>query len=231
MSLRHMIKAFDCKIGSHVQKLVLIKLADNANEDGKCWPSLKRIANDCEISRRTTINAIKSLEEKGFLQVHREKTSADMNKVNLYTLTLEGGELNALGGASPALGGGESPAPRTSHSFEPPKEPVSVNPDGHTQSQVKEEMQKGFEAFWECWKVCKKKMGVKNRSTIADTRKKWDKYFTPTWWKSHTLDDFEREVNAVMGYADEIHDPEDEFCPAKNMMTGTFFTREGWVNE
>lgn len=231
MSLRHMIKAFECKIGSHVQKLVLIKLADNANDDGKCWPSLQRIANECEISKRTAINAIKALEEKGFLCVHRERTSADMNKVNLYTLTLGGGESNSLGGESPALGDGESHAPRTSHSLEPTNEPNNVRPDGLTDSQIKEEMDTAFNAFWDCWKACKKKMGTYNNSTPKETRIKWDKHFSKAWWKKHTLDEFESEVNTIMGYADSIHNPDVEFCPAKNLGTASFFKNEGWKGE
>lgn len=231
MSLRHMIKAFECKIGSHVQKLVLIKLADNANDDGKCWPSLQRIANECEISKRTAINAIKSLEDKGFLRVHRERTSADMNKVNQYTLTLESGESNSLCGESPALGGGESAAPRTPHSFEPTKEPNNVRPDGLTDSQIKEEMDTAFSAFWDCWKSCKKKMGTYNNSTPKETRIKWDKHFSKAWWKKHTLEQFEMEVNGILNYADSIHNPDIDFCPAKNMGTASFFKNEGWKGE
>ena len=212
-------------------KLVLIKLADNANDDGKCWPSLQRIANECEISKRTAINAIKALEGKGFLRVHRERTSADMNKVNLYTLTLEGGESNSLGGESAALGSGESAAPRTSHSFEPTKEPNNVRPDGLTDLQIKEEMDTAFKAFWDCWRACKKKMGTYNNSTPKETRIKWDKHFSKAWWKNHKLDEFESEVNAIINYADFIHNPDIDFCPATNMGTATFFKNEGWKGE
>lgn len=236
MSLRHMVKAFDCKIGSHVQKLVLIKLADNASEDGKCFPSLSRISDECEISRRTTINAIKALEQKGFLYVHREKTSREMNKVNQYTLTLERGESlslgsasNSLGGESPALGGGESLAPRTSHSFEPPKEPVNVRPDGLTPPDIQEKMKAGFEYFWETWKQCKKDLEVRNNSTPSRARERWDKYFNAAWWKKHTLSDYDNTVNAICQNAIDIHTREHNgFCHAEKMMTDRFFTVKGW---
>lgn len=104
----------------------------------------------------------------------------------------------------------------------------NVRPDGLTNSQIKEEMDLAFEAFWDCWKACKKKMGTYNNSTPSDTRKKWDKHFSVSWWNKHTVKDFESEVNSILRYADEIHNPNHEFCPAKNMMTGKFFTNKGW---
>ena len=31
-------------------KLVLVKLADSANDDGVCWPSHRKLARDCGLS-------------------------------------------------------------------------------------------------------------------------------------------------------------------------------------
>ena len=106
-----------------------------------------------------------------------------------------------------------------------------VRPDGLTDLQIKEEMDTAFKAFWDCWKACKKKMGTYNNSTPKDTRIKWDKHFSKAWWNKNTLDEFESEVNAIMGYADSIHNPDIEFCPAKNLGTASFFKNEGWKGE
>lgn len=111
------------------------------------------------------------------------------------------------------------------------KEKENVRPDGLTDSQIKEEMNTAFNAFWDCWKACKKKMGTYNNSTPKETRIKWDKHFSKAWWKKHTLDEFENEVNTIMGYADSIHNPDVEFCPAKNLGTASFFKNEGWKGE
>ena len=116
-------------------------------------------------------------------------------------------------------------------SLESKKGTNNVRPDGLTPAKIKDEMNTAFEAFWECWKACKKKMGVKNSSTRLDTIAKWEKHFTASWWKSRTISDFENEVTAIMRYADSIHNPEDDFCPARNMMTGKFFTGKGWQGE
>jgi hypothetical protein len=46
-----MAKAMAIKTGNPIRKLVLIKLADNANDSGECWPSYKHIADHCECSK------------------------------------------------------------------------------------------------------------------------------------------------------------------------------------
>jgi hypothetical protein len=107
----------------------------------------------------------------------------------------------------------------------------NVRPDGLTPAVIKEEMNTAFDAFWECWRACKKKMSTYNNSTPKETRVKWDKYFSAAWWKKNDLQSFEGEVNVILQYADSIHNPDIDFCPAKNMGTAAFFKKEGWVNE
>ncbi|WP_409365500.1 helix-turn-helix domain-containing protein [Klebsiella pneumoniae] len=43
----------NCKVGNPARKLVLLKLADNANDDGICFPSYQYIADKCEMSKRS----------------------------------------------------------------------------------------------------------------------------------------------------------------------------------
>lgn len=150
MSLRIMCAALDARVGNPLRKLVLIKLADNANEEtGECWPSFSRIAEDCEMSRRSVINHIKTLEAHGFLKIER-RPGPKGNSSNRYWLTVKYGKLESLeaeggagdsppsagdspgGGAgdsppsaAPAPGGGAGAAPRTCHSFEPVNEPTT----------------------------------------------------------------------------------------------------------
>ncbi len=49
------------------EKLVLLALADNANDAGVCWPSVATIARKCSKGERTVQGAIKSLEASGHL--------------------------------------------------------------------------------------------------------------------------------------------------------------------
>ena len=123
MSMELMVKAMKTKVGNPLRKLVLIKLADNANDVGECWPSYQHIADQCEIGRSTVKVHIRELEKCGLLR--REfRRKGELNQSNLFHLSLNSGSGAALPGAGDNPGGGAGAAPRTSHSFEPVKEPV-----------------------------------------------------------------------------------------------------------
>ena len=64
------------------QKAVLISLADNANDEGYCWPSVARISERTCLAERTVQAAIKWLCVAGILSV-RER----MGRSTMYTLT------------------------------------------------------------------------------------------------------------------------------------------------
>jgi len=65
MSMELMVKAMKLKVGNPLRKLVLLKLADNANDQGECWPSYQHIADQCEIGRSTVKGHVRALEEMG----------------------------------------------------------------------------------------------------------------------------------------------------------------------
>lgn len=124
MSMMLMVKAMNTKVGNPLRKLVLIKLADNANDHGECWPSHQHVADQCEISKTSVRNHIKKLEEMGLLRIeHREGPKG--NTSNLYHLTLQGMPADGTGIAGNGIGGIAGDDTRTSHSFEPVKEPTN----------------------------------------------------------------------------------------------------------
>lgn len=91
MSIELITKAFKTKTANSTQKLILIKLADNANDDGQCFPSHRHIADQCQCTRRTVINAIKALEEQGLLTIEeRRDFNSGQQKSNIYHLHLDG---------------------------------------------------------------------------------------------------------------------------------------------
>lgn len=49
------------------QKIVLLALADNANDEGVCWPSMATIAKKCSKGTRTVQGVIKQLCDAGHL--------------------------------------------------------------------------------------------------------------------------------------------------------------------
>lgn len=124
MSMRLMVQAMNCEVGNPARKLVLLKLADNANDNGICFPSYQYIADKCEMSKRSAISHIDDLIKMGFV-TKKARKNKDGSSANLYLLHLEqgseksalGGENISLGSEKSALGGSEKSAPITSHSF------------------------------------------------------------------------------------------------------------------
>ena len=90
MSMRLMAQAMSIKVGNPLRKLVLIKLADNANDDGICFPSYQYIADVCEISKASARTHIDALIEMGFISKKARKNK-DGSSSNLYILHLENG--------------------------------------------------------------------------------------------------------------------------------------------
>lgn len=114
MSIKYLTYAFDARVNNPLRKLVLLKLCDNANDDGECWPSFQHIANQCEISRRSAISHIKALVDIGFLSVEARFKSGEQTS-NMYKIN----KAVLLGSAGVALGG-ESPAPPLVQELHPP---------------------------------------------------------------------------------------------------------------
>lgn len=73
MSLKAMIWAWEQPVKSHIAKLILLKLADNTNDEtGDCHPKHDTIAKHCQCSRRSVIRHIKILAEQGYLTIEHK---------------------------------------------------------------------------------------------------------------------------------------------------------------
>lgn len=71
---------------SHRAKTVYMYLKDRSNADDTCWPSVRRIAEDLKLSRRTVQRALADLECHGFLErTHRRRTNGSLTS-NFYRL-------------------------------------------------------------------------------------------------------------------------------------------------
>ena len=62
-----MARVMKTRVGDSIRKLILLKLADNADDFGLCRPSYQHISDQCELARRTVIRHVKALEDEGFL--------------------------------------------------------------------------------------------------------------------------------------------------------------------
>ncbi|MDI7595048.1 helix-turn-helix domain-containing protein [Cronobacter malonaticus] len=172
MSMNLMAKAMSIKVGNPLRKLVLIKLADNANDDGECWPSYQHIADHCECSKSAVKEHISALIKLGLMTKENRLgvNNGKGNTSNVYRLHLTSTPVSSestppvppktSGGSSesthvssestPVSSESTPPVPpagtRTSHSFEPVKEPLeskkksTVMPEGFSPSEAHQKM-------------------------------------------------------------------------------------------
>ena len=71
------------------QKLLLLHLADRHNPDFGCFPSIKKLTIDCEISRGSVIKHLSNLEEKGLIKKEERKRDNGSQTSNNYILGFE----------------------------------------------------------------------------------------------------------------------------------------------
>ena len=117
MSMRLMAQAMSIKVGNPLRKLVLIKLADNANDDGICFPSYQYIADVCEISKASARTHIDALIEMGFISKKARKNK-DGSSSNLYILHLgKGIPADSTGMPADSTGGMPADSTITYHSI------------------------------------------------------------------------------------------------------------------
>lgn len=70
MSIHVMSLVYRKKFGSPTAKLIALKLADHAGDDGgEIFPSVERISSECELSERQVQRTLKSMVEAGLLMV------------------------------------------------------------------------------------------------------------------------------------------------------------------
>jgi hypothetical protein len=66
MSVRVMALVWQLQLPDS-QKIVLLALADSANDEGHCWPSMRSLARKCSRGERTVQGVIKQLVDAGHL--------------------------------------------------------------------------------------------------------------------------------------------------------------------
>lgn len=117
-------------------KLLLLALANYADDKMKCWPSHRTLADDTGLSQRTILTAFKRLEDAGLLTRAERKRSDGSRASDIVALSLGGemvaprGEMVAPGVGKSLRGGGEMVAPLTTFepSLEPSEEPSPAEP-------------------------------------------------------------------------------------------------------
>lgn len=177
----------NCEVGNPARKLVLLKLADNANDDGVCFPSYQYIADKCEMSKRSAISHIDDLIKMGFV-TKKARKNKDGSSANLYLLHLEqgseksapGGENISLGSEKSAPGGSEKSAPITSHSFNlsinrVSDDEISANAehaDEKTKTSKREKISVDYQGVMNAWNEIFNGSPIHMLKTLSQERKK-----------------------------------------------------------
>lgn len=65
-------------------RAVYMYLRDRADSEGKCWPGIKTIAKDLNLSRSTVKRALADLERRGYLQRILRYRDNGSSTSNLY---------------------------------------------------------------------------------------------------------------------------------------------------
>lgn len=90
MSVEALSWAFQQEVTPAAKKLVLIALANRADEEGYCYPGYKRLAVQCSMARSTVIQHVKALEREGLISISSQQRENGSDTSNLYKLALNG---------------------------------------------------------------------------------------------------------------------------------------------
>jgi DnaD/phage-associated family protein len=86
VSIKLMTAIFESPEPKGAERLVLLSLADNANDEGVCWPSVKTIAKKSAIDERRCHRIIKKLEKLGYLIITERNAANGINSTNVYAV-------------------------------------------------------------------------------------------------------------------------------------------------
>ena len=131
MSIKLMTHVWDHSPHHGTTLLMLLALADHANDDGLCWPSVPRLAARCRISERQAISVLQALEKAGDITIER---GCGRGHASLYHVKGEGdftlskkGEIQRKKGEVQRRKGEVAISPESP--LEPPEEPKSEPPN------------------------------------------------------------------------------------------------------
>jgi hypothetical protein len=110
MSIELMTKAFKARVGNQARKLILIKIADNADDSGCCFPSYQAIAHACEVDRSTVIRQVKAMQKLGILTVKKRFIDGE-NSSNIFTINIK--KLDEMGSGTYTPPSGTEPLPQS----------------------------------------------------------------------------------------------------------------------
>jgi hypothetical protein len=104
MSIRLMTRVWDETRFKGTDLLILLCLADHANDDGLCWPSYQTLAKRARCSRRQAIRCVQKLSAEGWVRIEHVRIGDRMNKSNRFHLCIPS---DAMSPVTNGEGGGD----------------------------------------------------------------------------------------------------------------------------
>lgn len=153
MSAKWTFRTFACRVGNPIRKLILLRLADQANDDGECWPSYGTLSQAVECSRRSVINHIKDLEKMGFIEIKSRNREDGSSTSNVYKLSYDENGMSEVqdfhqGSANDAPSPSANATPQESIILETIKEtgggdqPLSISEDIDSTTKLESSMKR-----------------------------------------------------------------------------------------
>lgn len=151
--------------------LMLLAIADNADDDGTAWPSIETLARKCRVDRRTAQRTVRRLETDGWLSTVTgggTRGGREVGIPNRYRIDVH--RLSTAAPTPPSSNSGvddsqqrRSGAPKAAPtpqepSLEPPEEPSLTTPVqlalvGAADVESRETYDDEFVGFWAKWPV------------------------------------------------------------------------------
>jgi hypothetical protein len=89
MSIKIMSTVFEKSQTTANARLVLLCLADCANDEGVCWPSMRKLAQKANLSEASTKKYLNSLIEVGVVEKDEQQDYSGRQTSNLYTIIID----------------------------------------------------------------------------------------------------------------------------------------------
>lgn len=215
-------------------KGMLLLMASRPND----WVFHKsELMKECSIGRDKINRIFKELEQNGNLCITQSFDAEGRFKSNEYVLFVDKNDNPAfipLTEKRPPftdLPLTDLPYTANQHLQKKDINKVNINTNINDSSveQSHDLVEKAFEFFWaDVWKPCKKAKGKTDTSPKGETfRKKWKTLFNQTYFKTHSHDDFRKEINTMAQFCREAH-AVDGFNRFENMQLAKFLTQKQW---
>ena len=117
-----MSAVFESKTLGPTERLVMLALADHADDEGKCYPSIMRLCDRTGLSERAVQTNVKKLTEAGYLAVY---IGGGKGNANLYFVSPNPAANAPRTTCTPA-----PDAPQTPHDVRPNPAPDAPEPSG-----------------------------------------------------------------------------------------------------